>query len=93
MPLYNQVGEPMPMRTYTPSEWEKLLFLRKLKFPEDKKYIFHLSPKDLETWIYSLEPRESLLLMSTSGIKQTIQRKLNPWRFSLVTDFLWRLFH
>jgi len=93
MPLYNDVGHPMPLRELTPIEQRRISQLSMLWYPEDKETIFHLSPKDFKDWIYLQNPRQALLLTSTHGINVQIQKQLNPSLTKLVRDFLWRIFN
>lgn len=93
MPLYNTEGEAMPEARWTEKELEKWLYLNHIHWPEHKDIVFHLSPRDLHMWIHQLNPREALLLMSTHGIKARIKEQLNWKRWSIVSDWLWRVFH
>lgn len=93
MPLYNEVGNPLPPLQLEAKEKERLWRLGNLQFPKDEKRIFHLSPSDFRIWLYMLNPRESLLLCSTEKISIRIQHQMKRRRWSLVTDFLWRLFN
>ncbi len=91
MPLYNTVGNPMPRVELEPKEVKRIANLSKLRFPGNSDRIFHLSPSDFRIWLYMLEPREALLLTSTSGISEKIVHQMKRWRWSLITDWLWRL--
>lgn len=93
MPLYNQVGEPMPKIELTRKETVKLNRLGALEYPKDAEIIFHLSPSEFRIWLYLLNPREALLLTSTTGINLRIRAQLKNWRWSRLTDFVWRLVH
>lgn len=93
MPLYNTVGDPLPKIDLEPREVKRLANLSKLRYPEDEERIFRLSPSDFRIWLYLQEPRESLILCSTYGISHKIQHQMKRWRWSLVSDWLWRLCH
>ncbi len=93
MPLYNNIGDPLPRAILTPQASQKIANLSKLQYPDDKERIFHLSPDDFRIWLYLLNPRDSLLLCSTYGISQKIQHQMKRKRWSLVSDWLWRLCH
>lgn len=89
MPLFNSIGDPMPPRQLT----DRDIWISNLKFPDQEDYIFHLSPTEFRQWIYGLNPRDALLLTSTHGISSHIKRQLSWKRFSIVTDWMWRMFH
>ncbi len=93
MPLYNQTGEPMPKLQLTAQDIIRLNRLRGYVYPRDEEIIFHLSPEDFRVWLYELNPREALLLNSTTGINLRIRAQLKTKRLSRFTDFIWRLCH
>ncbi len=91
MPLFNQIGEPMPKREIEPKEAKRLANLSKLRYPDNEASIFHLSPSDFRIWYYMLDPREALLLASTNGISEKIRHQMKRRRWSLISDWFWRL--
>lgn len=91
MPLLNETGEPLPKIELKPKEVKRIANLSKLRYPDNEERIFHLSPDDFRIWLYMLEPRDSLLLCSTYVTRQKIQRQMIRWRWSLITDWWWRM--
>lgn len=93
MPLLNDTGDPMPKRSLTIEELANIVWLRSLEYPKDEKKIFHLDPSDFRIWIYQLNPRDSLLLSSTSGISERIRDQMYPSSWKQIKDFFWRIVH
>jgi hypothetical protein len=91
MPLYNHTGDPMPL---LPKE-ERLENEKYAGFywNRDENYIMHMSPRDLKKWLHSLNPREALILASTYGISDRLKKQLSYKRWTIITDWLWRLWH
>ena len=93
MPLLNKTGEALPLLHVSPKEKKKLDFLTGLKYPENEAVIFHLHPEDFKVWLHGLNPREALLLTSSERLSAKIRKQASFDRWSVVTDWLWRLFH
>lgn len=91
MPLYNHSGDPMPLL----SEEDKLEVMRfsGIYWERDQEVIFHMAPSTLKRWIHQLNPREALIIMSTHGICQRLEKQLSWKRWTIATDWLWRLWH
>ena len=91
MPLYNGTGEPLPLL----SNEEKLEVMRfsGIYWERDQTVIFHMTPTTLKRWIHQLNPREALLIMSTHDICKRIEKQLSWKRLTIITDWLWRLWH
>lgn len=89
MPTVNSIGDIIPDVPVS----AKALRLSKLIYPKDEDHIFHLSPGDFKMWLYLRDPKEALHLCSTFGISSRVVRQLKWKRWSLLTDFVWRLFH
>lgn len=93
MPLLNKTGEALPLLQVSQKEKKRLDYLFSLNYPEDERVIFHLSPQDFKDWLHGLSPRTALLLTSTEKIGSRIKRQASFDRWSVVTDWLWRIFH
>ncbi len=91
MPLYNQTGEPLPL--LSEQERHENEIMAGIYWPRDQEYISHMTPTNLRKWLYSIDPKEALILTSTHGISDRIKRQLSYKRFSIITDWLWRLWH
>lgn len=89
MPLFNSVGEPMPIRERSIRE----IWISTLRYPTDEERIFHLSPNEFKDWLYGLDPKEALLLTSTRDISTRIKKQLNWKRWSLISDWVWRVWN
>lgn len=89
MPLFNTIGDPMPIRQLSDRE----RWISNLRWPYEEQSIFHLPPDEFKQWLYSRDPKEALLLTSTHGISTRIKRQLSWKRWSIVSDWCWRLVH
>lgn len=93
MPLFNSVGEAMPQLTLSQKEQNKIAKLSNLKYPKDEARIFHLSPKDFKAWIYLQPPQELFAFDYRDELALRIEHQVKKWRWSLIRDFVWRIFN
>lgn len=93
MPTVNMEGEIIPDLSLNYREQQRIRRLSLLKYPQDEQKIFHLTPADFRIWLYVQNPREALLLCSTSVISNRVRHQIKKWRWSLISDFFWRMCH
>ena len=93
MPIINSRGSIISEKQLTSREEARLDWLRGLDFKYHEDIIFHLAPSDFRGWLYLKNPKEALLLCSTEGISNRLQKQMYPDRWKRTKDFVWRIFH
>lgn len=83
MQVVNSNGSVIEERLLTDAQ----KYLATLHWPENAKTIADLSWADFKTWLYSIEPRDAMILSSDKNFQGFFNGYLtrNKWRF------IWRL--
>lgn len=68
-------------------------FLSNLKWPRDRKMVMRMTPVQVKEWIYSLHPRQALILTSSRSWQRRWEKIQTKSWVQKLDDFVWRWFN